>query len=135
MLAVMSEPEINEEELRAAYEQQLKAIRVEHVLIEEVVTLINLGMRRTGLIAGSEDERDPTEVQLAIEAVRRLAPLIEQIAPEQAKPLKDALSQLQMAYVQIGGGGTLKLTDEAPQGQPVSGQTPAAASRLWVPGS
>jgi hypothetical protein len=131
----MSEPEFNEEELRAAYEQQLKSIRVEHVLIEEVVTLINLGMRRTGLMAGTEDERDPTEVQLAIEAVRRLAPLIEQIAPEQAKPLKDALSQLQMAYVQIGGGGALKLTDEAPQGQPVSGQTPAAASRLWVPGS
>jgi hypothetical protein len=131
----MSEPEFTEEELRAAYEQQLKSIRVEHVLIEEVVTLINLGMRRTGLMQGAEDERDPTEVQLAIEAVRRLAPLIEAIAPEQAKPLKDALSQLQMAYVQIGGGGTLKLTEEAPQGQPVSSQTPAAASRLWVPGS
>ena len=38
-----------EEELRAAYEAEIKKIRVEQVLLEQVVTLINLGMRRTGL--------------------------------------------------------------------------------------
>jgi hypothetical protein len=134
MLRVMSEPEFSEEELRAAYEEQLKAIRVTQILLEEVVTLINLGMRRTGLMPGTEDERDPTEVQLAIEAVRRLSPLIDQVAPEQAPALKDALSQMQMAYVQIGGGGTLKLEEPAAQAQPTP-EKPAAASRLWVPGS
>ena len=35
-----------EEELRAAYEAEIKKIRVEHVLLEHVVTLVNLGMRR-----------------------------------------------------------------------------------------
>ena len=42
-------PEPTEEELRAAYEEQIKQIRVEHVVLEHVVTLVNLGMRRTGL--------------------------------------------------------------------------------------
>ena len=47
-----------EEELRAAYEAELKKIRVEQILLDQVVSLINLGMRRTGLSPGTEDERD-----------------------------------------------------------------------------
>ena len=50
----------SEEELRAAYEAELKQIRVEQILLEQVVTLVNLGMRKTGLAPGTEDERDPT---------------------------------------------------------------------------
>ena len=74
----------SEEELRAAYESELKKIRVEQILLEQVVTLVNLGMRRTGLAPGTEDERDPEQVRLAIESVRALMPLIEQSAPAQA---------------------------------------------------
>jgi hypothetical protein len=87
----------SEEELRAAYEAELKRIRVEQIVLEQVVTLINLGMRRTGLAPGTEDERDPAQVRLAIEAVRALAPLLEQTAPSQAGAIRDALSQLQLA--------------------------------------
>ncbi len=93
----------NEEELRAAYEEEIKKIRVEHVLLEHVVTLVNLGMRRTGLAPGTEAERDRTQVRLAIESVRAQLPLIEQVAPSQASPIRDALSQLQLAFVRIGG--------------------------------
>jgi hypothetical protein len=93
----------SEQELRAAYEAELKKIRVEHVLLEQVVTLVNLGMRRTGMAPGTEDERDPEQVRMAIEGVRAVMPLVEQAAPEQAQPIRDALSQLQLAYVRIGG--------------------------------
>ncbi len=65
-------------------------MRVEHVLLENVVTMVNLGMRRTGLMPGTEDERDLGQVQLAIESVRALLPQIEQIAPEQVAPIRDA---------------------------------------------
>ena len=41
-----------EEELRAAYEAEIKKIRVEQILLDQVVSLINLGMRRTGLSPG-----------------------------------------------------------------------------------
>jgi hypothetical protein len=93
----------SEDELRAAYEAELKKLRVEQVLLENVVSLVNLGMRRTGLAPGTEDERDPAQVRVAIEAVRALAPLVEQVAPGQARAVKDAVSQLQLAFVRIGG--------------------------------
>src|SRR3979411_1305887 len=92
-----------EDELRAAYEEELKRIRVEHILLEHVVTMINLGMRRTGLAPGTEEERDPEQVRVAIESIRALMPLLEEIAPTQVEQIRAALSQLQMAYVRIGG--------------------------------
>jgi hypothetical protein len=95
----------SEAELRAAYEAEIKKIRIEQVLLENVVTLINIGMRRTGLAPGTEDERDPGQVRLAIEAIRAELPLLEQITPQQVGPIRDALSQLQLAFVQIGGAG------------------------------
>lgn len=93
----------SEQELRAAYEAEIKRVTVEQVLLENVVTLVNLGMRRTGLSPGTEDERDLGQVRVAIESIRALAPLLEQAAPTQAGAIRDALSQLQLAYVRIGG--------------------------------
>jgi hypothetical protein len=109
-----------EEELRAAYEAEIKKIRIEQVLLEQVVTLINLGMRRTGLSPGTEDERDLDQVRLAIDSIRALMPLIEQSAAPQAAPVRDALSQLQLAFVKLGGtagpGGSLTGEATSPGG-------------------
>jgi hypothetical protein len=93
----------SEEELRAAYEAEIKRLRVEHVLLDNVAALVNLGMRRTGLVPGTESERDPAQVRLAIEAVRGLLPVLEQSAPGQIGAIRDAVSQLQMAFVKMGG--------------------------------
>jgi hypothetical protein len=148
-----SNPEPTEEQLRAAYEEEIKKIRVEQVVLEQVVSLVNLGMRRTGLAPGTEGERDQGQVRLAIEAIRALMPLIEQFAPQQADPVRDALSQLQLAFVRLGGAA-----DPAPA-PPPAGAGPAAApppprepeppaespkpgeagpaqrsGRLWIPG-
>ncbi|HLY51081.1 MAG TPA: hypothetical protein VKR21_17955 [Solirubrobacteraceae bacterium] len=95
--------EPTEEELRAAYEAQVKKLRVEHVVLENVVTLANLGMRRTGLAPGTEDERDLGQVRMAIESIRVLLPMVEEAAPQQVGAIRDALSQLQLAFVRIGG--------------------------------
>jgi hypothetical protein len=150
--------QLSEEQLRAAYEQEIKRVRVEHVLLENVVTMVNLGMRRTGLMPGTEDERDLGQVQLAIESVRALMPQIEQVAPQQVTPLRDAVSQLQMAFVQASGGGEpgAEQPPAEPAGTPPAGtagpapagdspQTEGSADsgapgpaqksgRLWVPG-
>lgn len=145
---------MDEEQLRAAYEQEIKRVRVEHVLLENVVTLVNLGMRRTGLMPGTEDERDLPQVRLAIESVRALTPALEQVSPEQAAAVRDALSQLQMAFVQASGGATAGTGERPPddsapetpaepgaesQGEtgPVTPGEPGPAQRsgrLWVPG-
>ena len=134
--------------MRAAYEAELKRLRVEHVLLENVVALANLGMRRTGLAPGTEDERDPAQVRLAIEAIRAMLPLIEQAAPDQVAAIRDAVSQLQLAYVRIGGqapgpgapeSGAEESAGDAPAAQeppPKPGEPgPAQRSgRLWIPG-
>jgi len=141
----------SEEELRAAYEAEIKKIRVEHVLLEHVVSLVNLGMRRTGTAPGTEDERDPAQVRLAIESIRALMPLLEQTAPQQVTPIRQALSQLQLAYVRIGGQAAEEGEQPQPEaagppqgdadptaGQqqpPAAGPGPAQRSgKLWVPG-
>jgi hypothetical protein len=142
----------SEEELRAAYEAEIKKIRVEHVLLENIVTMVNLGMRRTGISPGTEPERDLGQVKLAIESIRRLLPLVEPVAPSQVGPIRDALSQLQLAFVKIGGQAPAEAGEDAPAGAPppTSGpptqDEPAAGTesdpagpaqrsgRLWVPG-
>jgi hypothetical protein len=137
--------QMSEEELRAAYEEQLKQLRVEHILLDNVVALINLGMRRTGLAPRTESERDAGQVQLAVEAVRALLPLLEQIAPGEIGQIRSAVSQLQLAYVKIGGQAPApgSPAPEAPepaseeaQPQPKPGEPgPAQRSgRLWIPG-
>jgi hypothetical protein len=145
-----------EEELRAEYEAQIKQVRVEHVLLENVVTLANLGLRRTGLAPGTEDERDPEQVRMAIEAIRTLMPLLEESMPEQAAQIKDALSQLQFAFVKIGGaeiapGSESRGPSEGAPEEPQPGEAPTEppqpeqpspddpgpaqrSGRLWVPG-
>lgn len=115
--------EPSEEELRAAYEAQVKRLRVEHVVLENVVTLANLGMRRTGLAPGTEDERDPGQVRMAIESIRVLMPILEEAAPQQVGAVRDALSQLQLAFVRIGGQ------------EPGGGSGPAGGSEGGGPGS
>ncbi|MHB8656386.1 MAG: hypothetical protein ACYC91_00295 [Solirubrobacteraceae bacterium] len=116
--------EPSEEELRAAYEEEIRKIRVEHVVLEQIVTLVNLGMRRTGLAPGTEAERDRGQVQLAIDSIRALLPVVEGIAPEQLPPIRQALSQLQLAYVRIGEDD--QATAESGAGPGEAGSSPAA---------
>ena len=129
-----SEPtQPSEEELRAAYEAELKRLRVEHVLLDNVVALVNLGMRRTGLVPGTEDERDPAQVRTAVEAIRALLPVLEQSAPGQVGAIRDALSQLQMAYVRIGGQPAGPAGEGAGAG--AAGASPGAATGTPGPGA
>jgi hypothetical protein len=142
----------SEEELRAAYEAQMARIRVEHVLFDQVSMLIDLGMRRTGLAPGTEQERDLAQVRLAIDGVKAMLPLIEQFAADQVPAIKQAVSQLQLAYVRAGGSqpsaesdaaaaapeaGVPPTPPQAPEPDPIEPGQPGPAQRsgkLWVPG-
>ena len=135
-----------EEELRAAYEAEIKKIRVDQVLLEHVVTLVNLGMRRTGLAAGTEDERDLEQVRWAIDAIRIQLPLLERMAGDKVGPIRDALSQLQLAFVKVGGAPPAPGSEAGPESEgPPPPEQPRSAKpgqpgpaqrsgKLWVPG-
>jgi len=137
-------PPANEEELRARLEEELKRITVHDVLVQTVVTLINIGGQKLGLSEASKDTADPEQTRVAIEAVRALLPLLEAEAggAEQVKPVRDALAQLQMAYAQQAGttpqqtGAPAGQEAQGPSAQPPPQPPPAApksSGRIWVP--
>jgi hypothetical protein len=135
--------EPTEEELRAAYEQQLKQIRVDDVLVQTVLSLINLGSLRAGLVPGNEAEADPAQLRQAIEGVRALLPLVEPALGPDARQIREAVSRLQMEYARLAGTGAAETGETADQpaaeGEqptpPPEGPGPAQSSgRLWVPG-
>ena len=114
----------SEEELRQQLEEQLKQLRVEDVLLQTIVTIVNL----TGRKLTVEDEKDVEQAKLGIEAVRALLPLCPE---EQVAPVRDALSQLQMLFAR---------ESQQPQ-QPEPADKPSAEdeerekarSKLWTP--
>jgi hypothetical protein len=125
-----------EEEMRAAYEAELKRVRVDDLLVQTVVSLVNLGGRKAGVAPGTEDERDLTQVRQAIEGVRALLPLVEtELGPDAAR-VREAVSQLQMIYAQSTGAsaGTAGPGDPAPPSAQPKPPEPEPKSRLWVPG-
>jgi hypothetical protein len=135
--------EPTEEELRAAYEQQLKQIRVDDVLVQTVLSLINLGSLRAGLVPGNEAEADPAQLRQAIEGVRALLPLVEPALGPDASQIREAVSRLQMQYARLAAGDAAEVADqpaepgaEGEQAPPnTEGPGPAQSSgRLWVPG-
>ena len=140
-------PPLSEEELRAQLEAELKRLRVEDVVVQTVVSLLNLGARRAGLTGAGDDEVDLPQVQSAIEAVQALMPTLEKApAGGDVGPIRDALAQLQLAYARGGSRSTdAPPAGEGPPGQagdrpseedPGKGPGPAQSSgRLWVPGS
>lgn len=137
----MSQQQPTEEEMRAALEEELKRVRVEQVVTEATVSILNVAVLRAGLVPGSEGERDLGQTRLGIEAVRALLPLVEQVlGAEQTRPIKDALAQLQMAYASAVQEGSSNVGDapsapEQPGERPAEGPGPAQRSgRLWVPG-
>jgi len=115
----MQEP--SEEEMRAAFEEQMRHVGVEDVILQTVATLVNLGARRLGLLpeAGGDPaaERDLAQAQLAIEGARALSPLCPE---DHQDSIRQALSQLQLAYAREAQG-----TPGAPPAAPAADPTPA----------
>lgn len=137
----------SEEELQAALDEQMRRLTVPDVIVQTVVTLINLGARKLGLTQGPEGagagERDLEQTRMAIEATRALMPLL----PADIGQIREALSQLQMAYAQEARGESAAApAEERPGGdEPAGGPPPAAPSedperakaraKIWTPGS
>jgi hypothetical protein len=148
----------SEAELRAAYEAELSRITPADMMMQAAVSLLNLGARRLGLAGGPEPsepggaaaeppERDLGQVRDAIDGVRALLAILERSMPQELRPLRDALSQLQIAYTREAPAGEKPDRPPDPAQPAASNSTstaeeragapgPAQSSgRLWVPGS
>jgi hypothetical protein len=160
-VAAGAEP--TEEELRRAYEEELARITSTDMLLQTAASLLNIGGLRLGLVPDATVERDLDQVRDAIDGVRALLPILERHSLPQLRPLRDALSQLQMAYTRevqsateeaappaAGEGAPTAAAPTAaeqpaapkprqpPAAKPADGESgpgPAESSgRLWVPG-
>jgi hypothetical protein len=158
----------SEEELRAAYEAELSRITAIDMMAQATVSLLNIGARRLGPPPGADASpadvaaRDLEQAGDAIDGARALLAILERRIPRELGPLREALSQLQMAYAreaQAAGtsasppsaaqpapaaAGEGRAPDDAEttakqqpahEQQPGDGPGPAESSgRLWVPG-
>ena len=139
------EPQLTEEQLRQI-EAEMERITVDDVLLQTLVTLLNLAARKAGLASppGQGPPPDLEQMRQAIDGARAILPLVEQRHAEQLGPVRDTLSQLQMAYSQLraqGGGGGEPPEEGGGGGEPPKdpekpeGPGPAQSSgRLWIPG-
>jgi hypothetical protein len=121
----------SEEELRKRLEEELRRLRVQDVLLQSVVSLINLTSRRIA----KEDERDLEQARVGIDAVRALVDLLDR---EQAQQVRNALSELQMEYAKQAGEGPAEeaAPGEGERAAPRQGEEGASRRPppgLWTP--
>jgi hypothetical protein len=123
-----------DEELRSRIEEQLRKVRVQDLLLESVVSIVNLAARRIA----KEDERDLEQARVGIEAVRAVVGLLD---PEPARQVRSALSEVQMMYAKEasgapaeGEGGAQRTPPEGERAQtPSQGEPGRRPSKLWTP--
>lgn len=128
------EEQPSEEELRARLEEEVRNLRVQDVLLQSVVSVINLAARRIN----KEDERDLDQARVGIDAARAVVDMLD---PEPAEQVRQALSEVQMMYARASDeGGAVGPEDSEPPSEPKPPEReeppPARddrASGLWTP--
>ena len=105
--------------------EQLRQLRVEDILLQTVVTLVNV----SGHKLTAPEAKDVEQAKQGIDAARAILPLCPQ---EQLAPIKEALSQLQMLYVR-----ETQQPEPGDQPQPEQKAQPEQRPKpdIWTPGS
>jgi hypothetical protein len=128
-----------QEQMLRQMEEEMRRVRVQDLVAQSVVSIINLAYRRIA----KEDERDLEQARVGIEAVRGMVGALDE---ESQHEIRNALSQLQMLYAQQsgeggeggepgGGPGPGEGTPPAGGGTAGGGTSGNAPPRLWTPGS
>jgi hypothetical protein len=108
----------SEEELRAQLEEEIRKVRVEDVVLQSAVSILNLSARRIA----KDDERDLDQAKIGIDAARSL---VELVRPEAQAQLRQAISELQVLYAKHAG------EESGPEQEPSAEQK--GDSDLWTP--
>jgi hypothetical protein len=118
----------SEEELRAQLEEEIRKVKVEDVILQSVVSILNLAARRIA----KDDERDLAQGKLGIDAAHAVVDLV----PEEAQPqIRQAVSELQLLYAKHAEGDSDESESESPAEAPESkpGNAEEGDSPLWTP--
>ena len=123
------------EELRAQYEEQIRQVRVQDLVLQSAVSILQLSARRIA----KEDEKDLEQARIGIDAANAM---IDHVPEEAQGELRQAVSELKMLFAQHSGGSGKEPSGgdsgETPDDPPAAKPKPAAGSGdsgLWTPGS
>jgi hypothetical protein len=114
-----AEEQPSEEELRAQLEEEIRKVRVEDVVLQSAVSILNLSARRIAI----DEERDLEQAKVGIDAARALVDLVNAEAQPQ---LRQAISELQLLYAKHAGEESADEQGDSP--------TTKGDSGLWTPG-
>jgi len=124
------ESEPSEEELRAQLEEEIRKVRVEDVVLQSAVSILNLAARRIAV----DEERDLQQAKVGIDAARGLTDFVN---PDAQPQLRQAISELQLLYAKHAGEGTEERGEEGggTESPPEQGSSerPRGDSGLWTP--
>ena len=120
-------PQLSDEEVRAQLEEEIRNVRVEDVVLQSVVSILNLSARRIA----KDDERDLEQAKIGIDAASALVDLVR---PEAQSQLRQAISELQVLYAKHAGEGPSSEGDEGGGEEPPAPERPKGDSGLWTPG-
>ncbi len=131
----MSDPEQTAQEAAAEF---MRTVPVQDVVVSMVQTVFDVGYRRTGLVGGGADEHDLAQTRLAIETVRALLPVLEQVLDAASMTaLRGALSELQLAYVDAQerpAEAASAAPPPAAEPEPAPEEIVPERPRIWTPG-
>jgi hypothetical protein len=97
---------VSEDEARLAEQlaEELAKLRVEDVVVGALIQVSSIGYRRLGLTDETKDERDLEQVRLAIDTMRALTPVLENVVPgELIRDFNQSVANLQLAYAKAAG--------------------------------
>jgi hypothetical protein len=124
-----------QEEMLRQMEEEMRRVRVQDLLAQSVVSILNLSHRRIA----KEDERDLEQAQIGIDAVDSLASHLEEPAERE---VRNALSQIRMLYAKVAAdaaGSPQGAEGEAGTGDAGAGEGESRIHKpppgLWTPGS
>lgn len=108
---VSEQEPVGEEQIAEALAEELAKLRVENILVGALIQVSSVGYSRLGLTDDTKDERDLEQTRLAIETMRSLVPVLQQVVPEELiRDFEQSVANLQLAYAkarseEAGGEG------------------------------
>ncbi len=123
--------QMSEEEMRAAYEEQIKQVRIQDLILQSAVSILQLSARRIA----KEDERDLDQARAGIDAA---AALIDHTPEEAHAELRQAVSELKLLFAQHSGEGAPEAPPKDGEKEPGNAEEPPKKpgdSGLWTPGA
>jgi len=108
---VSEQEPVDEEHIAEALAEELAKLRVENILVSALIQVSSVGYSRLGLTDDTQDEQDLEQTRLAIETMRALVPVLQQVMPDELiRDFEQSVANLQLAYAkarseEVGGEG------------------------------